>query len=828
MNNYETTIQDQLKGCRVLFWYDPNGEKQQEFDAIYPIGYEKRIVENNQFQLKYEILRDKPEQKFLLYFPCAEPAPENNWLLDIQLANRIFYDDEIGMWISALKLDHSMRPLLEQYQGFFKKTEFREKFGRRSEAEPTINADVLLRRMCGVILETLGDTRDELAEKVLRLYAAGTSQSVLKKMETAGIKDAFLEWLGEAYHLETPESFDDFAVSLFWEEYQAQTGEKAHPNHEAHLLISRWKQNSEDKARFRKASGKAASTLEIRSKLMILPAEKLPKIDIFADAEALWLESLLREIPNGTVDPGTIEPRPGGPWGDIYGPARIAVHAAAVFYDELNKADLSLYDYQTGFSRYVTKGYKVDQAFRRFMTDHGKQDELPDTVRDALENLKEKIVKAYQNRWLSRLCDAWQKVLDTDFGGSCRDFPLQADFFNDFLTKNSTMKALKQKTAIIISDGLRYEAAAELYTRINKDMEGFFASISAMRGVIPSFTQLGMAALLPHKTLELCRSGSAMADGKPTAGIDARNKILREAVDDALALRADDFLRMTSEEKKKSCSGLKCLVLYHNKIDYEGDHAVSEKNTFEAVDDALDELVKLIKACKNQNFSKILITADHGFLYRDDELDDTLFPVNDPPKVRADHAETRFMLGDDLDQEPVLQHVPCADLGYSCETNAYVVRGEVRLRKSGSGKRYVHGGATLQETVIPLLRVDVQKKNDVKKVSVSVIESGSHTITTGLKSIRFFQQDPVSDEIMPRTVTAAFYDKNGKQVSDEHTLHFNLEEAEPRLREISQAFTFSGSSQGEITLRFTEKVGSQSIVTDMGTYTLRRMVETDF
>lgn len=828
MTNYETTIQDQLKQCRVLFWYDPNGEKRQEFDALYPIGYEKRVVENNEFQIKWETLRDKPERKFLLYFSCAEPAPKDNWLLDIQLANRIFYDDETGMWITELKLDPGMRSLLEQYPGFFKKAAYREKFARRGEGETTLGADLLLRRMSAVILETTGETRDELAEKLLRLFAGGTSGMALKKMEAAGIKDAFLVRLGEDYRLKTPESFDDFALSLFWDEYLSQTGAKAHPNHEAHLLISRWKQNAEDRPRFRKASEKAAAALSIREKLQELPKEKLAKVDLFADAEALRLEGLIAEIPDGTVDPASAEPRSGGPWSDIFGPAGTAVHAAAVFYDELNRADLKLYDYKTGFERYVTKGYRVDQAFRRFMTDHGKQDELPDTLRDGLETLKEKIVKAYQNRWLSRLCESWQKVLETDFSGRGTPFPLQADFFNDFLTKNSTMKDLRQKSAVIISDGLRYEAAAELYARINRDMEGFLASISAMRGVIPSFTQLGMAALLPHRTLELSRNGLVKADGKPTAGIDARNKILQEAVNNALALRADDFLRMSSEEKKKTCSGLKCLVLYHNRIDYEGDHAVSEKNTFGAVDDALDELVKLIRACKNQNFSKILITADHGFLYRDDEVDDTLFPVNDPPKVKADHAETRFMLGDDLDGEPVLQRVPCEDLGYSCETGAYVVRGELRLRKSGSGKRYVHGGATLQETVIPLLRVDVQKKNDVKKVAVSVIESGSRIITTGLKTVRFFQQDPVSEEVMPRTVTAAFYDRDGKPVSDEHVLHFDLEEAEPRLREITQAFTFSGSVQGDVTLRFTEKTGSVTQTTDMGGYTLRRMVETDF
>lgn len=826
MTNYETTIQEQLKRCRVLFWYDGTQEKRQEFDALYPIGYEKRVVENNEFQIKWEILRGQPDRKFLLYFPYGEPKPSDNWLLDIQLANRIFYDDEIGMWLSELKLDPEMRPLLEQYQTFFKRGEFREKISRRFKNETKIAPEVLLRRMAAVCLDSLYESRDELAVVMLKDYANGTAAG-MKKLEKAGLSGPFLNYLGESFRLEAPKNLDDFASGLFWEEYQYQSGAKPHPNQNVHLLLDRWKKDSEQRGLFRKASRKAAKALEIREKLALLPPEKLVKIDIFEDAEALWLQALFKDISAGGVDPASAEPQEGGPWGDIYAPARVSAYAAAVFYDELNRADLNFYDYETGFSRYATKWYRVDGAFRTFMTAFGRGDDLPEEVKDALDGIRGKITKAYQNRWLSQLCDAWQKVLDNDFGSSCRTFPLQSDFFADLLTKNSVMGIMKQKTAVIISDGLRYEAAAELYNRINKDIEGFQASISAMRSMVPSFTQLGMAALLPHKTIELCRDGSAKVDGKSITGIPARDAILQEQVKESRALRADDFTGMSSDEKKKLCSGLKCLVLYHNKIDYEGEGTVSESKTFEAVEAALDELVKLIKVCKNLNFLKIYITADHGFLYNHDKVNDTQFPVDDPPKAKADKTEARFMLGNDLDDQPALMRVRSEDFGYSCETNAYVVRGDLRLHTHG-GKRYVHGGASLQETVIPLLTVNVQKKADVKKVQISVVESGSHVITTGVKTIRFFQQDPVSDEVMPRVVTVGFYDAEGKAVSDIHELRFDMEEEEPRLREITQAFTFSGSTQGQVTLRCTEKVGTQLIPTDMGTYTLRRMVETDF
>ena len=91
--------------------------------ALTLLSFVESLILLAPFSLKYEILRGQPDKKFLLYFPYAEPKPAENWLLDIQLANAIFYDDEIGMWLSELKLDQEMRSLLLQYQAFFKKTE---------------------------------------------------------------------------------------------------------------------------------------------------------------------------------------------------------------------------------------------------------------------------------------------------------------------------------------------------------------------------------------------------------------------------------------------------------------------------------------------------------------------------------------------------------------------------------------------------------------------------------------------------------------------------------------------------------------------------------
>ncbi len=83
----------------------------------------------------------------------------------------------------------------------------------------------------------------------------------------------------------------------------------------------------------------------------------------------------------------------------------------------------------------------------------------------------------------------------------------------------------RKRAFVIISDAFRYEAAKELTESLNGRYR-MNAELSAMLGVLPSYTALGMASLLPHKTLAYNDKGDVLVDGKPAAGTEARNKQL--------------------------------------------------------------------------------------------------------------------------------------------------------------------------------------------------------------------------------------------------------------------------------------------------------------
>jgi hypothetical protein len=73
---------------------------------------------------------------------------------------------------------------------------------------------------------------------------------------------------------------------------------------------------------------------------------------------------------------------------------------------------------------------------------------------------------------------------------------------------------------VIISDALRYEIAEELLGRI-RSLDRYEAGIEPMFGSLPSYTQLGMASLLPNGELQIADNDTAtvLVNGQSSQGV---------------------------------------------------------------------------------------------------------------------------------------------------------------------------------------------------------------------------------------------------------------------------------------------------------------------
>ena len=149
--------------------------------------------------------------------------------------------------------------------------------------------------------------------------------------------------------------------------------------------------------------------------------------------------------------------------------------------------------------------------------------------------LAEEVENHYSNRYLLALNDQWQAYVDQ---ASRWDVPgvTRADQF--FATQVKPFLDKQQKACVIISDAMRYEIGDELVSLIRQENR-YDAKLSPMLSLLPSYTQLGMAALLPHETLEIAdaKTSTVMADGMNTVGTAARAKILRATVPASAAVQ---------------------------------------------------------------------------------------------------------------------------------------------------------------------------------------------------------------------------------------------------------------------------------------------------
>src|SRR5699024_4827569 len=107
---------------------------------------------------------------------------------------------------------------------------------------------------------------------------------------------------------------------------------------------------------------------------------------------------------------------------------------------------------------------------------------------------------------------------------------------------------------VIISDALRYEAAYELYERL-KERENGKSSINPMVASYPTYTQLGMASLLPHKELAADEKKGILADGQSTKGIDNRRRILQSVEPHSEVLKLKELLDMKTSEVDQVLKG---------------------------------------------------------------------------------------------------------------------------------------------------------------------------------------------------------------------------------------------------------------------------------
>lgn len=462
-----------------------------------------------------------------------------------------------------------------------------------------------------------------------------------------------------------------------------------------------------------------------------------------------------------------------------------AIDYGALFIRLLEEIEFNIESMDDGLSKYFNHWYLIDQLYRKY-TYHAKKSKQV-TI---LKALSDKVENRYSNNYLLLLNNDWQKYVDKCENWGKTDIEFQRHFY-----KRRVFPFLrdKKKVFVIISDALRYEIGHELHSRIRQE-DRFDAEISPMLTTLPSFTQLGMVSLLPNKEIIFSDSHSTtvMVDGKSSQGTENRSKILQESVNGAAkAIRADDLMEMNKTECRELFKGHDLVYVYHNQIDATGDKKGSEGRVFDAVEDTIEGLIKIIKKLVAANATNLLVTSDHGFIYQDRILEDSDFLGADIAGVEALHRDRRFLLGKGLPDSTGMKSFTAKEAGIEGDMDIQIPKSINRLLLKGSGSRFVHGGASLQEVVIPVIKIHKKRKSDISKVGVDILRGSTSFITTGQFSATFYQVEPATDKVQPRILRAGVYSKDNDLISDSHNLNFEFESENSRERELKIRFVLT-------------------------------------
>ncbi|MEY0841742.1 BREX-1 system phosphatase PglZ type A [Providencia rettgeri] len=843
---------------RIVFWYDDKRELRADFESLHIENIEKIEISNNEFSIKHRMLREQPKTNFLLYKEDKQPEPLKNWLYDIELANTVFKTDQAAIWLSELDLPGEFSELVEKHTKFFEPQDDSET--ERSQAESRKS-----------LLKSLLDTEDTISQVRLKMLAvaAGAKQKGDARLDVIlellmaeqAVSDVYSfvvscnlqEFLWQqvaiqyGYQSDTP-SVMDFVFELFKFSYLAElsTGlqgvsldagasQKQNMTNNSLVFFKRWKDSRTHQNTFENLSKKCALDLDIESDLNQRSLKDLIELDYFELIDIKIIHDLVRGVAQRIYSQGEVtlwcRQRRQGHWYKKYELLYEAVDVASQFFAQLDTAQFDMPDASQAVKRYTSQWFKLDQLYRQYIyaLKVSSQHSLLDTLTKQIENL-------YINSYVQPLTNAWQTHVDAMTAWKVTDVEPQNRFFKKYVEEQYLAK--KKKVCVIISDAFRFEAGDEMVSRIRQE-DRFEATLDYALSSMPSYTQLGMASLLPQSKeypLQLAdnKTGTVLMGALSTQGTDNRDKILKAIVGErASAVKAKDLIENTQACNRELLKANDVLYVYHNRIDHAGDKMQSEGEAFEATEKNFDDLLKLVKKLTNANASNIIITADHGFLYQNNVLENSDYLAKD---VEGEilYSDRRFVLGKGLTCGKSLKAFSNDDLGIVGDVHAVVPKGIQRLRLSGSGSRFVHGGASLQEVIIPIISINKKRSSDIRMVEVDVIRSGSSVITSGQIAVTLYQEEAVTEKTQARTLRLGIYTESGMLISDCHTVDLDLTSENPREREMKLRFLLNqeadSANNQEVILRLEEVVvGTNQFKTYKELrYTIRRSFTSDF
>lgn len=398
--------------------------------------------------------------------------------------------------------------------------------------------------------------------------------------------------------------------------------------------------------------------------------------------------------------------------------------------------------------RYKSEYYIIDQLYRLATESYYKFD-VVSTLYETVQNVKATLDLNYA-KLTNRINLGWTKSLKDAGGFATLNLLRQQDFYKNIISP------IKKKVVVIVSDALRYEMAEQLIEEMAK--KHHIAKLNCGLAMLPTETKYCKPALLPHKSLKLygnTTDQNMSVDDKILSDTAKRSTHISNYKDGAICVSFSEVSEYI-QDKNREIFKHSLVYIFHDDIDNIG-HRGTTKQITQACSQAIKELATLMyKIMSSYNVTEIYATADHGFLFNDIDFSD-----KDKHKIDEDTLErsTRYYLTcSDIKVQGIVKF-PLTDVsGMENTENVFVAtpEGTNRLAAPSGGYGFTHGGASLQEILIPVISCK-QEREDIKQAVGVMLLNRNLSIQASRLRFDLLQTEPVNMDMKERKINIALY-----------------------------------------------------------------------
>ena len=775
---------------KLVFWYDVNAEFVDDVDTMDLVNAKVLHLKlDNQFYTKYFLECVDTTTNYLVYAPFAKPAIRENHLADTIKYSKEFFADRASLLTLDLGIDERYKPVIQHYIKFFGEK-------KRTQAFYDLEIETFNRNTIEIaLMSVLCKCKTPSYEEVLRtvLTDAGFEENpYLNEFKKYELLDAFWNQAQDLFgYADEKPTLEKLAMTMFvtylakeitveipaaWKPFVSfKSGNVI-------AFIDNLMNSYIYGERFDEISQLVYDSLKADSEIKKLPVESYASCGIFAGidellinwiTERLELEDVAAKLGDVMI-PQLVKQRRQRHFGKRYHSEYFVLqHAWNIVSNAQYSSSASLNDM---VKNYTNDLYKMDQYYRLF---YYYLDKLEDASR--FDKLKELVENIYANDYLAKVCTNWNEMLSVQWDS------LQTTKQPDFFNRNVYYS--KDQLVVIISDALRYEVGMSLLERLQAD-EKCTATMKAMTSVLPSITQYGMAALLPHRKLELTEDYSVLVDGQKSDTLEQRQVILQKHKPNSRCVQYDDIKNLSVADLRSIFTRQDVVYIYHNQIDARGDKLNTENEVFNACAEAVEEIAALIRRLTTSaNKSRFIVTADHGFLYRRSKMTESDKIQSGAGKI--DRQARRYTLSAEALSAT---GVASSAIGMAMQNNderivSYPMGADI-FKAPGTGMNYVHGGSSPQEMVIPLIEVKTEKGYKETTTAQIALVSLTSKITNLITSLDFVQTEAISETVKETTYRVYFVDGNGEKISNEHLYIADKKDADTVKRVFRLRFSF--------------------------------------